>query len=53
MTDTQRLLEREVRAASLSRLLEVVVSAGFRRELSVLCYDARRSAEWVAEVRAA
>lgn len=37
----------------VARLLDVLVSAGFRRELSVLGYDVRDSGERVAEVRAA
>jgi molybdate-binding protein len=37
----------------ISRLFEVLVSGGFRRELTVLGYDVRGSGERVAEVPAA
>ncbi|WP_433934148.1 substrate-binding domain-containing protein [Sorangium cellulosum] len=39
--------------ARIQRLLDVLVSAEFRRELSVLGYDVRPAGERVAEVRAA
>lgn len=39
--------------ARLARLCDVLASAGFRRELSVLGYDVRGSGERVAEVHAA